>query len=111
MNPNEHNHQLELMQMYIPMLGGSASQCYRFHCFKLIAKYAAIHSHTCLYHLDQPMRVRTCLTLTKGLYRDNWPVLTLDLDLSSLDRLADALAEAQEKVHGVEYIHLPVLVN
>ena len=40
-----------------------------------------------------------------------WPLLTLDLNLSSLDHLADALAEAQEKVHGVEHIHLSKLTK
>ena len=63
------------------------------------------------FYLHQPKRVQTSFDSDYRATKDNWPVLTLDLDLSSLDRLADALAEAQEKVHGVEYIHLPVLVN
>ena len=65
-----------------------------------------IHADTCLYHLHQPMRVRTCFDPDYRAIEDDWTLLTLDLNLSSLDRLADALAEAQEEVHGVEDVHL-----
>mmetsp|Transcript_24263 Transcript_24263/g.50313 ORF Transcript_24263/g.50313 Transcript_24263/m.50313 type:complete len:357 (+) Transcript_24263:1678-2748(+) len=46
--------------------------------------------------------------LAQKLHRSSLQMVnaTLDLNLSSLDHLADTLAEAQEKVHGVEHVHL-----
>mmetsp|Transcript_65697 Transcript_65697/g.104373 ORF Transcript_65697/g.104373 Transcript_65697/m.104373 type:complete len:354 (-) Transcript_65697:68-1129(-) len=46
--------------------------------------------------------------LAQKLHRSSLQVVdaTLDLNLSSLDHLADTFAEAQEKVHGVEHVHL-----
>ena len=36
----------------------------------------------------------------------SWPLLTLDLNLSNPDHLADTLTETQEKVDRVEHVHL-----
>ena len=93
-----NNHQLELL--YIPMLGGSASPelWFRHGCLSMSVNMQAIHAYT---NLSPSAKESSNM----------WPLLTLDLNLSSLNHLADALAEAQEKVHGVEHIHLSKLTK